>query len=173
MRIASGEPDARIDALNKAVTTADDKTAAFIQALNDDAVKFTKDKVFVIKDGKGFDPVTGTEVTVPEDAEDVMSNNRMRGELESALSALKLLSKDDAVRRDAAKSLQTETDDRKLPLIEKAFAAETNAQIKAQLGLVRAALLLGSNDKTKRLDAAQLLAGSNTTNAKTDRKSVV
>ena len=167
MRIASGEPDARIDALNKAVTTADDKTAAFIQALNDDAVKFTKDKVFVIKDGKGFDPVTGTEVTVPEDAEEVMSNNRMRGELESALSALKLISKDEAVRRDAAKSLQTETDDRKLPLIEKAFAAETNAQIKAQLGLVRAALLLGSNDKTKRLDAAQLLAGSNTTNAKT------
>ena len=167
IRIASGEPDARIDALNKAVTTADNNTAAFIQALNDDAVKFTKDKVFVIKDGKGFDPVTGTEVTVPEDAEEVMSNNRMRGELESALSALKLLSKDEAVRRDAAKSLQTETDDRKLPLIEKAFAAETNAQIKAQLGLVRAALLLGSNDKTKRLDAAQLLAGSNTTNAKT------
>ena len=165
--MASGEPDARIEALNKAVSSADDKTAAFIQALSDDAVKFTKDKVFVIKDGKGFDPVTGVESSVPDDAEDVMLNNRMRGELDSAMAALKLFSTDEKVRREAVKSLQSETDDAKLPLIEKAYAAETNAQIKSQLGLVRAAVLLGSDDKAKRLEAARLLADSTTTNAKT------
>ena len=35
--IASGESEARIAALNQAVITADDKTAAFIQAMADDA----------------------------------------------------------------------------------------------------------------------------------------
>ncbi|HEY2254356.1 MAG TPA: urea ABC transporter permease subunit UrtB, partial [Variovorax sp.] len=39
--IASGESEDRIAALNKAVESADDKTAAYIQALSDDAVKFT------------------------------------------------------------------------------------------------------------------------------------
>ena len=36
--MAAGETDARIEALNKAVAAGDDKTAAFIQALIDDAV---------------------------------------------------------------------------------------------------------------------------------------
>jgi len=165
--IASGEPDARIEALNKAVANADDKTAAFLQALSDDAVKVEGDKVFVIKDGKGFDPVTGAEVPVPESAEDVMNNNRMHGELDSAMAALKLFSKDTKVRAEAVKSLQSETDDTKLALIEKAFAAEQDAKIKEALGLVRAAVLLNSPDNAKRLTAAKLLADSTTTNAKT------
>ena len=35
--IAVGEADARIEAMNKAVATADDRTVAFLQALGDDA----------------------------------------------------------------------------------------------------------------------------------------
>jgi urea transport system permease protein len=54
-----------------------------------------------------------------------------------------------------------------MPLIEKAYAAEANPQIKEQLGLVRAGVLLGSADKSKRMEAAKLLAGSNTTTIKT------
>jgi len=165
--IASGESDARVEALHQAMTTADDKTAAFLQALSDDAVKVAGDKVFVIKDGKGFDPVTGNEVTVPDEAEDVMNNNRMRGELDSALAALKLFSKDEATRIAAIKQLQSDADETKLPLIEKAFAAEPNAQIKEQLGMVRAAALLNSTDKTKRLEAAKLLSTSTQANTKT------
>jgi urea transport system permease protein len=165
--IASGESDARIEALNKAMATADDKTAAFLQALSDDTVKVAGDKVFVVKDGKGFDPVSGAETPLPEAAEDVMNNNRMRGELDSALAALKLFSKDEKTRVAAIKQLQSDADESKLPLIEKAFAAEQNAQIKEQLGLVRAAALLNSSDKTKRLEAAKLLASSTQANTKT------
>ncbi|MDB5829437.1 MAG: urtB2, partial [Variovorax sp.] len=51
--IATGETEDRVAALNKAVANADDKTTAFIQALTDDAVKVTEDKVFVMKDDKG------------------------------------------------------------------------------------------------------------------------
>ena len=165
--IALGESDARVEALNKAVATADDKTAAFLQALSDDAVKVAGDKVFSVKDGKGSDPVSGVEVAVPPTAEDIVNNNRMRGELDSALAALKLFSKDEKTRIAAIKQLQSDADESKLPLLEKAFAAEQNLQIKEQLGLVRAAALLGSVDKTRRLQAATLLAGSAQANTKT------
>jgi urea transport system permease protein len=165
--ITFGETDARIEALNKTMLTADDKTAAFLQALSDDGVKVAGDKVFVVKGDKVLDPVTGTETALPGNAEDVINNNRMRGELDSALAALKLFSKDDTIRQAAVKQLQSDADESKLPLIEKALATEQNATIKEQLGMVRAAALLNSSDKAKRLEAAKLLAGSGQANTKT------
>ncbi len=165
--IAVGESDARVEALQKALTAPDEHTVAFIQALADDAVKVSGGKVFIVKDGKGIDPVTGGDVVVPADAEDVVNNNRMRGELDTALASLKLLSKDEKLRAAAVKALQSQTDESKLPLIQKAFDVETNAVIKDQLGLLRAAILLGSADKSKRLEAAKLLANSNSPNTKT------
>jgi urea transport system permease protein len=158
--IAVGESDARIEALNKALGAADERTAAFIQALADDAVKTAGDRVFVVRDGKGTDPVTGAEVAVPADAEDVVNNNRMRGELDTALAALKLFSRDDRLRAEAVAALRKDADESRLPLIEKAFAAEQVPAIREQLGLVRAAALLASSDKARRLEAARLLAGS-------------
>ncbi len=165
--IAIGESETRIEALNKALANGDDKTAAFIQALADDAVKSAGDKVFVVRDGKGQDPVTGAAVAVPDDAEDVMTNNLMRGELGTALAALRLFSGDDKVRGAAIDTLLSETDEAKLPLIEKAFAAETRPEFKEQLQLVRAAILLNSADVAKRLESAKQLAGSNNRNTKT------
>jgi len=165
--IAIGESDARIGALNKAVAAADERTAAFIQALADDAVKFSGDKVFIVRDGKGVDPVTGAAVALPADAEDVINNNRMRGELDGALAALKLFSKDDALRAAAVRELQNVPDEAKLPLIEKALAAEQNATVRAQLELARAAALLESSDKSKRLEAARALGASRTPATKT------
>jgi urea transport system permease protein len=161
--IAIGDSDTRVEALNKAVSTADDKTAAFLQALSDDAVKTAGGKVFVVRDDKATDPVTGAELKLPADAEDVVNNNRMRGELDSAMAALKLFSKDAKVRAASVAELAKEADESKLPLIEKAYAAEQDKAIKEQLGLVRAAALLGSSDKARRLEAAQMLAGSDST----------
>src|SRR4051812_10191133 len=115
--IAIGESDPRIEALNKAIATADDKTAVFFQALADDAVKVAGGKPVIVRDDKGIDPVTGAAVDVPADAEDVVSNNRMRGELEGALAALQLFSPDPALRRSAVASLQKDPDESRLPLI--------------------------------------------------------
>ena len=165
--IAIGETEARIEALNKAITTADDKTAAFLQALSEDAVKFAGDKVFVMRDDKGFDPVTGAPLDVPADAEDVINNNMMRGEIEAAQAGLKLFSKDEKLRREGIKVLQGESDESRLPMIEKALAAETNPQLKEQLGLIRSAVLLNSSDKAKRLAAAAALAESGQGSTKT------
>jgi urea transport system permease protein len=165
--IAVGEGDARIEALRAAVAGADEKTVRFIQALSDDAVKVVAGQPVIVKDGRAIDPVSGTETALPDTAEDVMNNNRMRGELDTAMASLKLLSTDAAVRRDAVKTLQGEVDESKLPLIDKAFAQETVPDIKDRLGLLRAAALLSSADKTKRLEAANLLAESSQAATKT------
>lgn len=165
--MALGDTEARVEALNKAAANPDDKTAAFIQALADDAVKTAGDKVFVIKDDKGYDPVTGAEMPVPADAEDVINNNLMRGELDNALAALKLFSKNDKVRAEAIKTLSGGADEARLPLIERAYAAETVPALKNQLEMVRATILLSSSDKAKRLEAAARLSGSNNPISKT------
>ena len=114
---------------------ADEKTVALIQAISDDAVKFTDKAVFVMKDGKGYDPVTGAEAAVPETAEDVVNNNEMRSELDAALASLKLFSQDDKVRADAVKTLRRASPT--MPScrsIEKAYAAERVPAIKEKLG---------------------------------------
>jgi urea transport system permease protein len=160
--IATGDTDARIEALAKAMPTADNRTAAFLQALADDAVKASGDRLFIVRDGNGVDPVSGQAASVPADAEDIVSNNRMRGEIDSALAALKLFSKDEALRMSAVKELQKDPDESRLPLIEKALAAESSAAIREQLALVRAAALLGSSDKARRLEAARALGASKT-----------
>jgi urea transport system permease protein len=165
--LVAGEAETRIEALNAVLAGADEKTVALIQAIADDAVKFTENAVYVMKDGKGYDPVTGAELAVPEAAEDVINNNQMRGELDAALASIKLFSPDVAVRAEAVKTLQGETDEARLPLIEKALAAETVAPIKQALGNVRFAMLLGSADKAKRLEAATALGASGTPATKT------
>jgi urea transport system permease protein len=165
--MAFGDSASRIEALNKAAAAPDEKTAAFIQALADDAVKTSGEKVFVVKDDKASDPVTGTEMKLPDDAEDVINNNLMRGELDNALAALQLLSKDQKVRANAIKTLSSGGDESRLPLIEKAYAAETVPALKSQLELVRATILLSSSDKAKRIEAAKRLAGSNNPISKT------
>ena len=158
--MAVGDSDARIAALNKAVIAADDKTAAFIQALADDAVKTAGGSVFVVRDGKTTDPVSGQALTLPDGAEDVISNNRMRGELDGAQAVLKLFSKTDKLRAEAIASMLKDPDESKLALLDKALALEANPVLKAQLSLARAAALLGSRDKAMRLEAAKTLADS-------------
>ncbi len=165
--MAIGDSASRIEALNKAATDSDENTTAFIQALADDAVKTSGESVFVMKDGQATDPVTGAAFPMPGDAEDVTNNNLMRGELDNALAALQLLSKDQQVRASAIKILSGGGYESRLPLIEKAFAAETVPALRSQLELMRAAIFLASSDKAKRIEAAKRLAGSNNPISKT------
>ncbi|HYN58574.1 MAG TPA: urea ABC transporter permease subunit UrtB [Rubrivivax sp.] len=173
--LSTGDTASRIAALNALVAVPDEKTVALIQALSEDTVKFTDTALFVMKDGKGFDPVSGAEVAVPESAEDVINNNQMRTELGAALALVGLQSPDDKLRLAAVKTLAGDPSEDKLPLIEKAYAAESVPAIKEALGDLRFALLLGNADKAKRLQAAVSLGDSGTPATKlllTDRLKV-
>ena len=165
--IIFGETEARVQALNRAAVKADEQTVVFIQALSDDAIKTKGEQVFLVVGDKAFDAVSGMQAQLPVDAEDVTNPNLMRSELDNALAALKLFNKDETIRRDAIKTLAGDNDEARLPLIEKAYAAETVPALKSQLELVRAAILLGSSDKSQRLEAAALLSSSSNPNTKT------
>jgi len=158
--MAVGESDARIEALAKAVAQGNEQTAAFLQALADDAVKVAAGKVLVVKDGKGLDPVSGQTVDVPADAEDVMLNNRLRGEIDTALAALKLFSTDAALRQQAALALLKEPDASRLPVLEKALAAEKDTAVLALLMQAQAAVMLTGDKTEDRLQAARTLSES-------------
>ncbi len=162
LAIASGDNDSRIAALNAAVARGDARLAAFVQALLDDEVKVAGDKVFVVHDGQATDAASGAAATLPDGAEDVTNNNRTRGALEAALAGLRVLSPELAARRAAVDELaKASLDESQLPLIEKAFAAETDAGLKGRLERMRATILVSSSDRAKRLAAARELAGSN------------
>ena len=151
LSLSTGETDARIAALNQAAAEADPALADFVRALLDGEVKVADGKVFVVRG----------DATAPDTAEDVINNNRMRGALEAALGALKLVSPDMQVRTEALDELRKQSlEEAQLPLIEKAYAAETDATLKARLELMRATILITSADPAKRLAAAQSLAGS-------------
>ncbi len=162
LAMAAGDTDDRVAAVQQAVVDPSERTAAFLQALADDAVKVAGGKALIVRDDKGIDPVTGAEVPLPADAEDIINNNRMRGEIDTALAGLALFGKDEAQRMAAAKALTKEPDAGRLPLLDKALAQETSDKIKAQLQLARAATLLGSDDAAQRIAAAQALSASAT-----------
>ena len=159
-KIAAGDSDERITALNAAVTAGDPALVPFVRALLDDEVKTAGGKAYIVKDGKAVEAATGAAATLPADAEDVVNNNRRRRELDAAVAALGLVSTDRAARAKAIADLKDQADEGKLPLIEKAEKAETDAVLKAQLALLRAAVLISSDDAAKRIAAAKALSGS-------------
>jgi urea transport system permease protein len=165
--LAVGESDARVAALQAITQSADERTVAFIRALADDAVKLVDGHPVIVVDDKAVDPVTGTEVALPDTAEDVMNNNRMRGEIDSAIATVSLMSPDVATRRAAIDTLRGNVDVDKLPLLEKALAAETVPDLRVQLAQLRAAALLSSDNPTLRLKAATLLGESDEASTKT------
>ena len=159
-RIAAGDGDERVEALNEALAAGDAALQGFVRSILDDEVRVDGDRVFIVRDGKARDAITQAEAELPATAEDVTVNNRMRREFEAALAASQLLSTDRAERAKAIDALKDEVDESKAALIERALAAETDAALKLQLEAMRARALIGSADREKRLDAAKLMAQS-------------
>ena len=107
--IVIGDSSSRIEAMQQAVQQPDEQLAALLQALADGAVKRTETQVFIVRDDRGADPVTGQVVAIPDDAEDVINNNRMRGEIARVQAALALFNPDAKARLAAARALMTHT----------------------------------------------------------------
>ncbi|MEH3085769.1 MAG: urea ABC transporter permease subunit UrtB [Xylophilus ampelinus] len=159
-RMASGDTDERVAAINRAVSAPDARTADYLRALADDEVRTAGERAFVVRGERATDPATGEPATLPADAEEVVNNNRMRGEIDAAIASLELLSPDAAVRRKAVDTLQEATDPARLPLIDKALAGERDAGIRTRLEVARARILLSSEDRAQRIAAAGQMAGS-------------
>src|SRR5450830_589551 len=162
--LAGDDPDARIAAVTQIAALANADAQKILNAINNDALYATPaGEVFIVDDTDAFNPATDKTAAVPDDAEAITVNNRLRGVVEAALSGLKLFSTDHAVRLTAATALLTTADAAQTPLISKALAAETDPDIQAVLKQVVATANLHAADAPTRLAAVKALA--DTTNA--------
>ena len=159
--LAGDDPDARVEAVARIGALADDDARRVLNALNEDALYFTPaGDVLVIDDDRAWNPATGQTGPVPDDAEGVMVNNRLRGAVDSALSGLQLFSPQRDTRLAAANDLLKNADPAQLPLIEKALASEKDADVRKVLEQVAAVAHLGSPDAAARRAALKTLANT-------------
>ena len=165
--LAGDDPDARIVAVGKIAALADDDAVKLLHALKDDALFALPDGRILIVDGdQAFDPVTGQSGPLPDGADGITVNNRLRAAVEGALSGLRLFSPEPELRMAAALDLQKTIDPAQVPLIQKAFDKETDAAIKAILQLLISTANLQAPDPALRKAAVMALAGSSSANLK-------
>ncbi|WP_120971815.1 urea ABC transporter permease subunit UrtB [Comamonas sp. lk] len=164
---AAEDAEQRVAAINQAVLAPDalsdgGRLAAYLAALGNDQVQLAGGKAYVVSGEAATDPSSGTAATLPADAQEVVNNNYMRSVIDTAQAALALQSGDVLQRRSAAEKLAAEPDADRLPLIEKALAAEKDEQVKTLLQRAKAASLLGSDDAQQRLRAVEQLSHQQT-----------
>jgi len=160
--LADDEAGSKLAAVERLVESGDARVAAILQALRDDALAVTRQGVFVIAEGEGHvDALTGAAVSVDAAAlESISINNRIRGRIDAALAAFDLLSPDRATRAGAIAALEKSPDPVLAKLIDAAASREPDAELKARLALLQAALRLASGDRATRLEAITQLGAS-------------
>lgn len=157
--LAGDDTDARLQAIAALGQLPDPGAAAVLQALGSDQLYATADgRVLIGTSGtRATDPSTGTAVDLPADAGTISINNRLRRAIEAALAGSRLFSDDANERLAAARRLQQTGDPARLPMLEKALAAEKNEAVRAALQIAQANLELKSEDPAKRRHAVQVL----------------
>jgi urea transport system permease protein len=155
--LAADDFDAKAAAIDKLVANADAPSVAVLSALADGSLVATdKGRVLLQTDDGNKDPLTGKIVEAP-DAQSITLNNLLRAKVAGALSALQLASTDVAKRRDAVAALLKNPDPSMKPLIDRARAAETDADLKKRLDTLWAMTALHDADARNRLEAVQLV----------------
>jgi urea transport system permease protein len=167
-KLAFGESDDKIAAIGALVASGDDRALSLLQALADGSVQTAGKRVLIVAGDEGRDVVSGERVRpLPEDREDIVLNNRLRREIDSALGALKLVSPDRATRLKAASALEDGADTSVLPLVKKALEREADPKVKRLLEQIAASIEIKSGDAAVRLAAVRTLGQSGNPNNKT------
>ena len=171
-KLAFGDAEDKTAAIAALVAEGDPRAAALLQAVSDGEMQAVEGKggkrFMIVKGGAAADALTGEKLAaVPEGAEDVVANNRLRREIEGALAAFKLLSPERAVRLEAARSLAGGAEGSMLALVKKALEKETDAEIRPLLDLTAASMEMKSGTKEERLAAIRRLGESSSPHSRT------
>jgi urea transport system permease protein len=145
----------------------DPRAVPILQAMSDDRLRRAPDgRVVIVTQAGGTtrltDAASGQPLgdVAPDSLDRIIVNNRLRGQIEAALGALGLFSPDPAVRLAAAQDALKHPSADAAALLEKAMAAEGDAEIGAAMrrSLFAVHLFAGSTDE--RLAAIRALAGT-------------
>jgi urea transport system permease protein len=141
------------DAIGEIAASGNPLAYPIISALQDERLMFDADskKVYIKQsDGKILNAASGAPVaSMPDSADSVHLNNKIRRHIEAALGGLTLMSPDVARRITAAQSVFKSHDESLLPVVEKALAKETDSSAKEALEQARAAILLFQSDASE------------------------
>lgn len=157
-QLAAEDSSEKVAAIRQLTQTADPDAVRILKAMAEDSLFLAGDKVVIIDGDKAFDGATGEAVKMPANPESPTVNNRIRGELASALAALKLFDADAGVRLASAQKLQSQVTPEMAPLLARALEKESDAEIKALLTLAYAQANLANADPAARLAAVKALA---------------
>jgi len=132
----------RLQAINALVASGEEAALALLQAMQDGEVNVTPSgRVVVVRDDKVFEAATMAPIeSAPEGLDGIVVNNRIRGALDTAIGALKLLSPDRAVRLASAKAIEATSQAALLPRSKRAMSRESDPGIRQRLQQPKAAL---------------------------------
>jgi urea transport system permease protein len=162
-KLADADHAAKLQAIATLANSGDPAALLPLQALRDGKLYLTDDGHVLIDAGNTVtDALTGQPVQQTlEGLEPIGINNRVRGTLDSALSAFALFSPDRNARFNAARGMEGSTAASLLMLLNKALEKETDPQIKASLQQTRAGMQIRDPDPKVRLEAIKVLGESN------------
>lgn len=160
-QLAADDSDVKIGAINRLVSDGDSAVIPVLKAMRDGALYSARDQMLIVTDEGAKDVLSGAALSAaPDDAQAVMVNNRLRGVLDGAISALRLSSPDRPTRLAAAREISADAAEDMLPLIRSAVAKETDAEIRELLAQAQATIELKSSHAPTRLAAVQVLSRS-------------
>jgi urea transport system permease protein len=166
-KLAFGDGDERIEAIAALVAEGDPKARDVLKALAEGEMQTAGKQVLIVRGDKALDAISGATRPLPTEREDVVANNRLRGAIGDALAVLNLLSPERAERLASAKVLAGGADRTMYPLIERALAKETDAEIRGVLEIIAAGMQLKADSREARLAAIRTLGRSSNPNSKT------
>ncbi len=168
-KLADDDNAVKMQAIAALASTADPAALPPLQALRDGKLYITGDgRALIDADGSVIDAATGQLVPQSLDGlEPVGINNRIRGALDSALSAFALFSPDRNTRFNAARGMESSTSESLLTMLNKALEKETDPQIRASLEQTRAGMQIRSADPKVKLAAIKVLGESKEQRTKT------
>jgi len=167
VQLAAEDNDIKLAAIKRIAALGDAGAIALLTAMQDDALRLYKGRLVVVAGSSVKDAASGEPVDAAADKlAEIVVNNRVRGALDAALAALKLISPEPEERLAAAKIVASDPAADMLPLIKSALAKESDAAVKALLAQARALIEIKSDDATVRREAARLLGESNDSQAK-------
>jgi urea transport system permease protein len=166
-QLGADDFEQKIDAVGALAALGDGRVVKLLQALENGDLYVTKDKKVVLaeQDGDNFatsDPISGAKIgtATSDDIDQIIVNNRVREVIDAALGTLNLFSPNRGDRLAAALDLIKHPSPSSVPALQKAVAAERDADIKQDLMLALAGARLNSPDKKVQLAAIAELSQS-------------
>jgi len=157
--LAGDDPDVKAQAIAKIAGSGDANAARILEALSDGRLYFDAGHAVFVEGDKAFRVEDGAAAATPA-GEAIVANNRLRGEVDAALSGLRLTDPKPEVRLAAAKELASSAQPEQRDSVAKALAANPDPAVAALLGLALARIDLQADDPKQRAAAAAKLAAS-------------